>query len=61
EEYKKIRKRKLIIQGLVPASPGKESTTERYFKNNAFEALGTKFYERIRTLQYEAVAEWEEL
>ncbi|CAG8764105.1 5074_t:CDS:2, partial [Gigaspora rosea] len=47
EEREKIRKQKLIIQGLVFASPGKESMTERYYKNKAFEAL--------------AIAEWEEL
>ncbi|CAG8785567.1 13249_t:CDS:1, partial [Gigaspora rosea] len=57
----KIRKWKLIIQGLVPASSKKESRVERYFKNKAFEALGMKFHERIWTLRYEVVAEWEEL
>ncbi|CAG8715426.1 20988_t:CDS:2, partial [Gigaspora rosea] len=57
-EYEKIRKRKLIIQGLVSASLEKESMMERYFKNKAFEALG---YEKIWTLRCEAVAEWEEL
>ncbi|CAG8792833.1 11063_t:CDS:2, partial [Gigaspora rosea] len=38
-EYEKIRKQKLIIQGLVPASLEKESMMEGYFKNKAFEAL----------------------
>ncbi|RIB17841.1 hypothetical protein C2G38_2186262 [Gigaspora rosea] len=61
EKHEKIRNQKLIIQGLVPTSSEKESMTERYFKNKAFEALGTKFHERIWTLRCEAVAEWKEL
>ncbi|CAG8717821.1 14399_t:CDS:1, partial [Gigaspora rosea] len=61
DEYEKIRKWKLIIQGLVPASLEKELMVERYFKNKAFEALNLKFHEKIWTLQCEAVAEWEEL
>ncbi|CAG8814915.1 9170_t:CDS:1, partial [Gigaspora rosea] len=59
--YEKIRKQKLIIQGLVPASLEKESMVERYFKNKAFEALGLKFHEKIWILRCEAAAEWEEL
>ncbi|CAG8721556.1 20325_t:CDS:2, partial [Gigaspora rosea] len=61
DEYEKIRKRKLIIQGLVPASLEKESMVERYFKNKAFKALGLKFHEKIWTLCCKAVAKWEEL
>ncbi|CAG8717427.1 5885_t:CDS:1, partial [Gigaspora rosea] len=57
DEYEKIRKRKLIIQGLVPASLKKESMVERYFKNKAFEALSLKFHKKIWTLRCEAVAE----
>ncbi|CAG8775037.1 23555_t:CDS:1, partial [Gigaspora rosea] len=57
EEHDKFRKQKLIIQGLVPVSPGKESITERYFKNKAC----MKFHKRIWTLRCEAVAKWEEL
>ncbi|CAG8823510.1 18373_t:CDS:1, partial [Gigaspora rosea] len=38
-EYEKIRKQKLIIQGLVSASLEKESMVKRYFKNKALEAL----------------------
>ncbi|CAG8764193.1 2992_t:CDS:1, partial [Gigaspora rosea] len=60
-EYEKIRKRKLIIQGLVLTSLEKESMVERYFKNKVFEALGLKFHEKIWTLRCEAVAELEEL
>ncbi|CAG8824492.1 10809_t:CDS:2, partial [Gigaspora rosea] len=60
-EYEKIRKQKLIIQGLLPASLEKESMVERYFKNKAFEALSLKFHEKIWTLRCEAIAEWEEL
>ncbi|CAG8579385.1 15655_t:CDS:2 [Gigaspora rosea] len=60
EENEKIRKQKLIIQGLVPASPEKKSRMEKHLKNKAFEALGMKFHERIWTLRCEAVAEEDE-
>ncbi|CAG8702681.1 2053_t:CDS:2, partial [Gigaspora rosea] len=61
DKCEKISKCKLIIQGLVPASLEKESMAERYFKNKAFEALSWKFHEKIWTLRYKAVAEYEEL
>ncbi|CAG8786679.1 19476_t:CDS:2, partial [Gigaspora rosea] len=61
DEYEKIRKRKLIIQGLVPTSLEKELMVERYFKNKAFEALCLKFHEKFEHYDVKPLQKEEEI
>ena len=56
----KYEKRKLVIQGLVPAKKGIESMKERRVKCEIFETINGEFFEKIQNFRCEVVAEWEE-
>ena len=56
----KYEKRKLVIQGLVPAKKGIESMKERRVKCEIFEMINREFFEKIWNFRCEVVAEWEE-
>ncbi|CAG8587791.1 16160_t:CDS:2, partial [Gigaspora rosea] len=53
------KRRRLLMQGLVPVMKQKESSAEIKEKNEIFERMNDKFMEKIWKPRCEAVAEWE--
>jgi hypothetical protein len=53
------KRRKLLLQGLVPVMKQEESPTEIKEKNEIFERMNDKFMEKIWKPRCEAVTEWE--
>ncbi|CAG8823182.1 14354_t:CDS:1, partial [Gigaspora rosea] len=53
------KRRKLLMQGLVPVMKQEESSTEIKKKNENFEKMNDKFMEKIWKPRCEAVAKWE--